>query len=108
LVVAEGGGLGVGPTNTQTDISYLSDSIILMRMFETGGSVRRCLSALKKRQGEHETTIREMLIRPGSINVGAEPLHHLRHILGGDPDPVAGLGENGGVAGNPAQQGDGG
>jgi circadian clock protein KaiC len=108
LVVAEGGGLGVGPTNSQTDISYLSDSIILMRMFETGGMIRRCLSALKKRQGEHETTIREILIKPGSIDVSAEPLNHLRHILGGDPDPVTVLGEGCAVAANPAGPGDGG
>lgn len=77
--------LNIGP-NSRIDVSYLSDSIIVLRMFESGGEIRRCLSAIKKRQGEHKTSIRELFIRPGEVTIGSEPLRRLRHILGGTPE----------------------
>ncbi len=68
------------------DISYLSDTILLLRFYEDRGTVHRCLSAVKKRHGEHETTIRELLIRTGSVDVGATPLINFRRILSGEPE----------------------
>lgn len=88
LVVSQEGFMSVGPPST-LDVSYLSDSILLLRMFEADGAIHRCIAAVKKRQGEHETTIRELFIRPGEVTVG-EPLNRLRSILSGDPRPVAG------------------
>src|SRR5699024_10376238 len=76
LIVAQSGVMTVGES-TSTDVSYLSDSIILLRQFEAGGAVRRCLAAIKKRQGEHETTIRELFIHPGGVDVADEPLSEL-------------------------------
>jgi circadian clock protein KaiC len=88
LLLSQEGFMSVG-TRATVDVSYLSDSIILLRMFEMGGELRRCLSALKKRQGEHQTSIRELFIRPGGVTLGSEPLRGLNHILSGEPTSLA-------------------
>ena len=41
------------------DISYLADTVVSVRFFETFGEVRRALAVVKKRSGHHENTIRE-------------------------------------------------
>jgi circadian clock protein KaiC len=84
LVVAQQGLMNIGPRSL-VDISYLSDSIIVLSMFEADGTIRRCLTAIKKRQGEHDTTIRELIIRAGEITVGNEALHEYRGVLTGQP-----------------------
>jgi circadian clock protein KaiC len=98
LVVSQEGFMTVGRQHSGLDVSYLSDSILLLRMFEAGGTIRRCIAAGKKRQGEHETSIRELFIRRGEVSVGKESLHQYRSILSGDPKPIAGGagGEHGG------------
>jgi len=45
--------------DTPVDISYLSDAVMMLRYFEYNGTVRRALSVVKKRSGDHERTIRE-------------------------------------------------
>jgi circadian clock protein KaiC len=87
LLVSQEGFMSVG-TNAPVDVSYLSDTILLLRHFEVGGAIRRCLTAVKKRQGEHETTIRELHIEPGRVAVGKEPLNEFRSVLSGDPEPI--------------------
>ena len=64
------------------DVSYLSDSILVLRLFEAEGRIRRCLSGVKKRQGEHETTIRELILNSDGISVGEEPIHPPRNLAG--------------------------
>src|SRR3546814_14436680 len=68
LVLAQHG--LVGPMDTPLDISYLSDAVVTLRYFEVGGSVRRALSVVKKRSGNHEHTIREFQLTPEGIAVG--------------------------------------
>jgi circadian clock protein KaiC len=68
-----------------TDLSYLADSIILLRYFEAIGEVRQAISILKRRSGAHEKTIREYRIRVGGIKVGS-PLHEFQGVLGGTPE----------------------
>jgi circadian clock protein KaiC len=87
LLISQEGFMTVGAIPS-LDVSYLSDSIIVVQMFEADGSVRRCLSAVKKRQGEHETSIRELFIRPGQVTVGEEPLRQFRRILIRNSGPV--------------------
>ena len=53
LVLAQHG--LVGPMDTPLDISYLSDSVIMLRYFEYSGTVRRALSVVKKRSGNART-----------------------------------------------------
>ncbi|WP_437565362.1 ATPase domain-containing protein [Sorangium sp. So ce542] len=79
--------MGIG-SRQPVDVSYLSDAIILLQMFESDGRIRRCLTAVKKRQGEHDTTIRELSITPGGVQVGEEPLRYLQSILSGNAVPA--------------------
>jgi hypothetical protein len=44
---------------TPVDVSYLADTVLMLRYFEAHGAVRRALSVVKKRTGAHESTIRE-------------------------------------------------
>jgi circadian clock protein KaiC len=90
----------VGSMQTPIDMSYLSDSVILLRYFEAAGSVHQAISILKKRTGDHERTIREFRIGPGGLQLG-EPLEGFQGVLTGVPvykGEIGGLmtnGENG-------------
>jgi len=46
------------------DLTYLADTVILLRYFEAQGKVRRAISVIKKRASGHEDTIREYRIAP--------------------------------------------
>ncbi len=72
----------VGEPRTQADVSYLADNVLLMRYFETKGTVRRAFSVIKKRSGTHETAIRELKLSSSGIHIG-EPLSQYRGILSG-------------------------
>jgi circadian clock protein KaiC len=74
----------VGSMQSPIDLSYLADSVVLMRYFEAAGSVHQAISILKKRAGEHERTIREYQIGNGGIRVG-EPLKDFQGVLTGVP-----------------------
>ena len=73
-----------GNDETEIDASYLADAVLLARHFEAGGSLRRCISVVKKRYGGHEKTIREFDLSPGSILVGP-PLRNFSGVLSGIP-----------------------
>jgi circadian clock protein KaiC len=66
------------------DASYLADTVILMRYFETKGEIRQAISVVKKRGGPHERTIREFRLEDGCISVGP-PLREFRGVLTGVP-----------------------
>jgi circadian clock protein KaiC len=68
-------------------ISYLADSILLLRYFEASGEVRQAVSVLKKRSGNHEHTIREFRIDQGGYHVG-DPLRAFQGVLTGVPEYV--------------------
>jgi circadian clock protein KaiC len=82
LVLAQHG--LVGPMQTPLDISYLSDSVLMLRYFELAGSVRRALSVVKKRSGNHEHSIREFRLSGTGINLGP-PLKQFSGIFSGTP-----------------------
>jgi circadian clock protein KaiC len=82
LVLAQHG--LVGPMESPLDISYLSDAVIMLRYFEHGGRVRRALSVVKKRSGNHEHTIREFQLTEHGIRVGP-PLIEFEGIFSGTP-----------------------
>jgi circadian clock protein KaiC len=83
LVLAQHG--LVGPVEAPLDISYLSDSVIMLRYFEADGMVRRGLSVVKKRSGSHEHSIREFRLSSGGMQIGL-PLKGFRGILAGTPE----------------------
>jgi circadian clock protein KaiC len=74
----------VGNMDAPVDITYLADTVILLRYFEASGEVRRAVSVVKKRAGRHETTIREFKIGKGGIQLG-EPLSAFTGVLAGVP-----------------------
>jgi circadian clock protein KaiC len=82
LVLAQQG--LVGAMQTPVDLTYLSDSVILLRLFEAGGKIRRAISMTKKRTGSHEDTIREYRLDSRGIHVGP-PLAKFRGVLTGVP-----------------------
>jgi circadian clock protein KaiC len=66
------------------DMSYLADTVVLLRYFEAAGAVRQAISVLKKRTGKHERTIREFRIDKGGIRLG-QPLSEFHGVLTGVP-----------------------
>ncbi|MGX7951660.1 ATPase domain-containing protein [Tsuneonella sp. HG249] len=77
----------VGDMKTPVDVTYLADTVILLRYFEAKGRVRRAISVVKKRTGAHEDTIREYMIGPNGITLG-EPLTEFQGVLRGVPHIV--------------------
>ena len=74
----------VGDMQAPVDITYLADTVILLRYFEALGKVRRAISIIKKRTGTHEATIREYRIGSNGMTVG-EPLDNFQGVLRGIP-----------------------
>ena len=77
----------VGDMQSPVDVTYLADSVILLRFFEAMGEVRRAVSVVKKRTGPHENTIREFTIGSNGLTIG-EPLHAFQGVLRGAPTHV--------------------
>ncbi|MDZ4371903.1 MAG: ATPase domain-containing protein [Phenylobacterium sp.] len=74
----------VGEMRSPVDVTYLADTVLLLRYFEAMGEVRRAISVVKKRAGKHERTIREYDVGPGGILLG-EPLTNFQGVLRGVP-----------------------
>jgi circadian clock protein KaiC len=83
LVMAQHGMMGVA-MQTPIDVSFLADTVILLRYFEALGEVRQAISVVKKRRSSHERTIREMRLGPGGVILG-EPLRQFEGVLTGVP-----------------------
>jgi circadian clock protein KaiC len=79
----------VGDMKAPVDVTYLADTVVLLRYFEALGSVRRAMSIIKKRTGMHESTIREYRIDSRGLTIG-QPLDGFQGILGGVPIYVGG------------------
>ncbi|RYZ62723.1 MAG: circadian clock protein KaiC, partial [Proteobacteria bacterium] len=86
LVTAQSGLLGDN-MKSPIDLSYLADTILLLRHFEAFSGVHQAVSCVKKRSGPHERTIRELRIDPHGVRVG-KPLLEFRGILTGVPEYV--------------------
>ncbi len=81
LVVAEHGLVG-STLNAPVDVSYLADTVVVLRYFEARGEVHQAISIVKRRSGAHERTIHELRIGPG-ITVGP-PLTEYEGVLAGE------------------------
>jgi circadian clock protein KaiC len=77
----------VGDMKSPVDVTYLADTVVLMRYFEADGRVRRAVSVVKKRTGAHEDTIREFQITAQGIQVGPV-LREFHGVLRGVPTYV--------------------
>jgi circadian clock protein KaiC len=74
----------IGQMHSPVDLTYLSDTVLLLRYFEAQGEIRRAVSVVKKRTGRHESSIREFRIGEGGIVVGPR-LGGFRGVLTGTP-----------------------
>jgi circadian clock protein KaiC len=77
----------VGDMRAPVDVTYLADTVILLRYFEAMGRVRRAISVIKKRTSAHEDTIREYRIGKNGIKLGP-PLTNFQGVLRGVPEMV--------------------
>lgn len=85
LLAVEQHGLFGSQAMALENVSYLADSILLLRFFEHHGEIRRAVSVVKKRRGRHESTIRELTISAEGIVIG-EPLAEMQGVLTGVPN----------------------
>jgi circadian clock protein KaiC len=81
MIMAQYGILGQDLASP-VDLSYLADTVILLRYFEAFGQVRQAISTVKKRSGRHEHSIRELHIGRTGVRVGRE-LREFQGVLSG-------------------------
>ena len=77
-----------GDSITETHISTLTDSIVLLRYVEMFGEMKRGLTVLKMRGSAHDKGIREFTIDKGGMKVG-RPFRNVTGILAGTPTHVS-------------------
>jgi circadian clock protein KaiC len=87
LTVAQAG--MVGPMTSPVDVSYLADTVVLLRFFELRGEIRKAVSVIKRRVGRHARDIRELVLDERGVRVG-ERLSALQGVLSGVPRLVPG------------------
>lgn len=78
----------IGQMGTPLDVSYLADTVILLRYYESDGAIHKAISVPKKRSGFHENSIRELTLGPDGIRVG-EALRGFRGLLTGVPQSAS-------------------
>ena len=74
----------IGEVKSDVDLSYLSDSTVLLRFFETNGRLRRAITVIKSRAAEHAQTIHELQLTRDGIRIG-NPLEGFEGVLTGLP-----------------------
>jgi circadian clock protein KaiC len=74
----------VGHMQSNVDVSYLADAVILLRYFEAAGRIHKAISVVKKRSGPHETAIRSLTMGKGGLKIGP-PLENYRGVMSGIP-----------------------
>jgi circadian clock protein KaiC len=77
----------ISETSAPIDVTYLADTVLLLRYFEASGQVRKAISVVKKRSGPHEATIRELLSGAEGVRLGP-PLTEFQGVLSGSPENV--------------------
>lgn len=75
----------IGDMKSTVDLTYLADTVVLLRFFEIRGSLRQAISVVKKRTGNHQRTILELQFASGGIVVGPA-LTQLQGVLSGIPE----------------------
>ena len=73
-----------GESVTESHISTITDSIILLRYVELYGEMRRGITVLKMRGSPHDKQIREFLIDSDGMHIG-NPFRNVIGILAGNP-----------------------
>lgn len=86
MVLAQQGVLG-HVMSTPIDLTYLADTVLITRYFESSGTVRKAVSVIKQRSGLHESTIRELVFTPKGLIVG-KALTEFKGVLTGVPEYI--------------------
>ncbi len=87
-----------GTSVTETHISTITDSIILLRYVELFGEMRRGITVLKMRGSAHDKEIRELTIDDRGMHIG-KPFRNAAGILSGVYSHVGGTSEMERIAG---------
>jgi circadian clock protein KaiC len=74
----------IGHMQAPIDLTYLAETVVLLRFFEQSGRIKKAISVIKKRIGRHEDTIREFRIDDTGVRVGL-PLEEFQGVLTGVP-----------------------
>jgi circadian clock protein KaiC len=72
----------LGQQRQAFDLSYIADTVIVLRHFEHRGVLRKAVSIFKNRSWNHERSVRELAITKAGIEVGP-PLEEFKGILSG-------------------------
>lgn len=67
LVAAQHGSGAIPP---QLDVSYLADTVVLLRMVAIDGRTRKAVTVYKRRAGAHSDATRELRIADGGLSIG--------------------------------------
>lgn len=68
LIVAQHGLLGQN-VGIDVDVSFLGDTVLLLRIAEHEGRLRRNITVVKKRHGPHDLFVHDLLIQSSGISV---------------------------------------
>jgi circadian clock protein KaiC len=82
LILGEHGLLG--QVRSEVDLSYLSDTTVLLRFFEAQGRLRRAITVIKSRTSEHAQSIHELQLNRQGVLVG-KALEGFEGVLTGLP-----------------------
>jgi circadian clock protein KaiC len=88
LTMAQTGILGSNMASP-VDVSYLADTVILLRYYEVEARLQKAISILKKRSGFHQDTIHKLEFGPKGLRVG-QALTSMRGVMTGSPIPTGG------------------
>jgi circadian clock protein KaiC len=69
---------------SELDVDYLADSVLIYRNYEHQGEIRSAIAALQHRGARLDRTLREFAVTTEGIVIG-EPLKYLRGVLSGTP-----------------------
>jgi circadian clock protein KaiC len=83
MILAQHGLVGTA-MQSSVDVTYLADTVIVLRYFEAFGEVKQAIAVIKKRTGGHERSIREFQISEKGIRIGG-PLKDFEGVLTGVP-----------------------
>ena len=74
----------VGDVESQLDVSYLADTVLLLRHFEASGYLRKAISVVKRRRGAHDHGVHNFRLTSDGIKVGP-PIEKYQGVLTGVP-----------------------
>jgi len=76
LIVAQHGLIGQN-VSIDVDVSFLGDTVLLLRIEEDGHRLRRSITAVKKRHGPHAMSVHELSITADGVSVSPSSLNRV-------------------------------